>query len=330
MKCVTTKFIFLFLFAVLLTDGSVVDAQQQNKVPRLGFLSLTNTSTLSTRLAAFRQGLRDLGYREGKNINIEYRWAEGKDERLADLATELVGLHVDAIVTAGPQPTRAAKAKTTTIPIIMAQDNDPVGNGFITSFSQPGGNITGLCNFGNDIHAKRLEILKGLVPRLSRVALLGTLLQPGVGQQIRDVEIAARALNLRLQYQDVVVPADIEKAFQAARKWQANAILVIDSAIIDAHRALTVDLAAKSGLPAMYPQRVFMAAGGLVFYGSNGEDLFKRAATYVDKILKGKSPAELPVARPRKGELIINLKAAKQIGLTMPPEMLVRADQVIE
>jgi putative ABC transport system substrate-binding protein len=325
MKTLTGKFIFLFL-----TAGSFVYAQQPTKVPRIGFLSLTSLSNVSTRLDAFHQGLRELGYKPGENIAIELRWAKGNEERLPSLAAELVRLNVDVFVTPGPQPTRAAKAASATKPIVMVQDTDPVGNGFVASLARPNGNITGLAALSSDLCGKRLEILKESVPRISRVAVFGTSALPGNAQAVKDTELAARAFKLQVNYIDVLAPKDIETAFQAAIGWRAHATFLLDSAVLDSHRALTVDLAARNHLPAMYPQEVFIHAGGLMYYGASGNDLFRRAASYVDKILKGRTPADLPVERPKKAEFIINLKAAKQIGLTIPPEVLQRADRVIE
>ena len=267
---------------------------------------------------------------EGKNIVIEWRSAEGKLDRVPALAAELVRLKVDVIVTAGPQSTRAAKEATTTIPIVMALDNDPVGNGFVASLARPGGNITGLSTLSPEISGKQLELLKEIVPRLSRVAVLGNSTHPGNAQALKETELAAGALAVQLQYLDVRDPKDIETAFRAASKGRADAVLVLENAVLTSHRKQLVDLAVKSRLPAIYPQTEYMEAGGLMYYGANTPDLFRRAATYVDKILKGAKPADLPVEQPRKFEFVINLKAAKQIGLTIPPNVLARADRVIK
>jgi len=273
--------------------------------------------------------LRELGYVEGKNIVIEGRYAEGKFDRLPALATELVSLKVDIIVTAGPQATRPAKQATSTIPIVMGQDPDPVGNGFVASLARPGGNITGLATFAPELSGKQLGLLKETVPRLSRVAVFGTSTNPGNAQNLREVELAAKAFGVKLQYLDVLSPNDIETAFRAASKGRVDAILVLPGPVLNLQRAQITDLAIKSRLPAIYPQTEYMEAGGLMYYGANTPDLFRRAATYVDKILKGRTPADLPVEQPMKFEFIINLKAAKQIGLTVPPNVLVRADKVI-
>jgi putative ABC transport system substrate-binding protein len=320
--------IFVWLLITLLLGTVPAEAQQPAaKVPRIGFLGATSPSTNAARIEAFRQGLRELGYVEGKNIVIEYRWAEGKTERLPDLAAELVRLKVDIIVTAGAAVTRPAKEATSTIPIVMSFDNDPVGSGFVASLARPGGNITGLSAVFPELSGKRLELLKEVVPVLSRMAVFGTSTQPAQG--LRETELAAGAFGVRAQYIDVLSPQDFETAFQAARKGRADAILVLSSPVIFSQRTRIADLAVKNHLPMMFPQSEWVEDGGLMSYAPNYADLFRRAATYVDKILKGAKPAELPVEQPKKFEFIINLKAAKQIGLTIPPNVLVRADRVI-
>jgi putative ABC transport system substrate-binding protein len=268
---------------------------------------------------------------EGKNIVIEYRYAEGKLDRLPALAAELVRLKVDIIVTAGAIPTRAAKEATSTIPIVMTQDGDPVGTGFVASLARPGGNITGLSTLAPEISGKQLELLKEIVPRLSRVAVLGTSTLPGYAQSLKETELVAGALKVQLQYLDVLSPKDFETAFRAAGKGRADAVLMlVAGGVASAHRTQILDLAVKSRLPVIYNRREFVEAGGLMTYGVSLTDLDRRAATYVDKILKGRKPADLPVEQPTKFEFIINLKAAKQIGLTIPPNVLVRADKVIK
>ncbi|MEK6601351.1 MAG: ABC transporter substrate-binding protein, partial [Candidatus Binatota bacterium] len=299
------------------------------KVPRIGFLAAVSPSALSARIEAFRQGLRELGYVEGKNITIEYRYAEGKLDRLPALAAELVRLKVDVIVTGGATNTRAAKEATNTIPIVMSQDTDPVASGFVASLARPGGNITGLSSLTADLSGKRLELLKEILPKLSRVAVFGTSTSPSTAPSLKETELAAGAFGVQLQYLDVLGPKDIETAFRAASKGRADVVLVLASAVFVLQRTQVVELAAKSRLPATYPQSDYMDAGGLMFYGPSIADLFRRAATYVDKILKGAKPADLPVEQPTKFELVINLKAAKQIGLTVPPNVLTRADRVI-
>jgi len=304
-------------------------AQQPAKLPRIGFLSTTSPSNLPARLEAFRQGLRDLGYVEGKNIVIEYRYAEGKLDRLPTLLADLVHRQVDAIVASGPSPTRAAKNATTTIPIVMTWDYDPVGNGYVASLARPGRNITGLSILAPEISGKQLDLLKEIVPKLSRVAVLGTSTVPGNAEALTAMELAAVALKVQLQYLEVRDRKDIETVFQTARKGRADAILALASRVLSTDRAHVAELAVKSRLPAIYGEREHVDAGGLMTYGVSITDLFRRAATYVDKILKGAKPADLPVEQPTRFDFIINLKAAKQIGLTIPPNVLARADKVI-
>jgi putative ABC transport system substrate-binding protein len=323
------KITCIALCTLLLALCSCDQAQQPTKIPRIGSLGAASASVGVGRREAFRQGLRELGYMEGKNIVIEQRFAEGKPERLPALAAELVSLKVDVIVSGGSTPTRAAKEATKTIPIVMANEGDPVGNGFVASLAHPGGNITGLSNLAPELSGKRMELLKEIVPKLSRVAVFGTSTEPETAQALRETEIAARAFGVKLQYLDVLDPNDIETVFRAASKGRAEAVLVLASAVLNSRRTQVVDLAAKSRLPAIYPQSEYVEDGGLVSYATNIAELWRRAATYVDKILKGKTPADLPVEQPMKFEFIVNLKAAKQIGLTIPPNVLVRADRVI-
>jgi putative tryptophan/tyrosine transport system substrate-binding protein len=327
-KKITVLTLCAMLFALCLR----AEAQQAKKVPRIGYLTGSSPSARSARIEAFGQGLRELGYVEGKNIVIEYRYAEGKLDRMTELAADLVRLNVEVIVTGGPLVTRAAKEATTTIPIVMTQDADPVGSGFVASLARPGGNITGLSTLSPEINGKRLELLKEIVPKLSRVAVLGTSTRPGTAQELKEVELAAGAFGVELQYLDVLDPKDIETAFRAASKGRVDAVLMLVSGgIVDAHRTTIVELAVKTRLPVIYGTggRAFVETGGLMSYGVNINDLDRRAATYVDKILKGTKPADLPVEQPTKFEFIINLKAAKQIGLAIPPNILARADRVI-
>ena len=309
--------------------GVLAQAQQPTKIPRIGFLSTTSPSNVPTRLEAFRQGLRDLGYVEGKNIVIEYRYAEGNIDRLPTLLDELIRLKVDVIVASGPSPTRAAKKATATIPIVMTWDYDPVGNGYVASLARPGGNITGLSILAPEISGKQLELLKEIVPKLARVAVLGTSTVPGNAEALKATELAAQAHKVQLQYLEVRDRKDIATAFQNARKGRADAILALASRVLVTDRTQVAELAVKSRLPAIYGEREHVEAGGLVTYGVSISDLFRRAATYVDKILKGAKPSDLPVEQPIKFEFVINLKAAKQIGLTIPPNVLARADRVI-
>jgi putative ABC transport system substrate-binding protein len=317
------------LIATLFAPSVSVQAQQPRKVSRIGWLGGASASAVASRLDAFRQGLRELGYVEGKNIVIELRAAEAKPDQLPALAAELVRLKVDVIVTGGPLPTRSAKEATSTIPIVMAFDTDPVGNRFVASLARPGGNITGLSDFAPEISGKGLELLKETVPRLSRVAVLGTSTRPGNAQSLKETELAAVELRIKLQQLDVLIPTDIETAFRAAANEHADGALVLQSAIHFSQRTKIAELAVKSRLPATYPRREFVEDGGLMSYGVNIADLDRRAATYVDKILKGATPADLPVEQPTKFEFVINLRAAKQIGLTIPPNVLARADKVI-
>ena len=324
------RMIQLVVGILLIVCGASAQAQQPAKIPRIGYLTGATPDGQSARIESFRQGLRELGYVEGKNIVIEYRYAEENLNRLATLAAELVRLKVDVIVTGGGPNTRAAKSATKTIPIVMAQDSDPVGNGFVASLARPGGNITGLSNLSPEISGKQLELLKEIIPKLSRVAALGTSSNPANAPQLRELELAAGALNLKLQYLAVLDPKDIETAFQAATKGRADAVLVLPGPIFNSNRPQIAKLAVKSRLPAIYSHSRYVIDGGLMTYGVNQADLDRRAATYVDKILKGAKPADLPVEQPTKFEFIINLNAAKQIGLTIPPNVLARANRVIK
>ena len=324
------KILVYALLALILTTIHLAVAQQPKKVSRIGFLSVTSPSTISDRTEAFRQGLRELGYVEGKNIVIEWRWAEGKLDRLPDLAAEIVHLKVDIIVSPGPAVTLVLKDATKTIPIVMAFDSDPVGSAFVASLARPGGNITGLATLAPEISGKRLELLKETVPRLSHLAVLGTSVEPGTAQSLKETELAAGAFGVQVQYLDVLAPKDIETAFQAASKGCADAVLVLLSFVFNSHRTQVIELAAKSRLPAIYYATEWMEDGGLMTYGVSRTDSFRRAAIYVDKILKGARPEDLPVEQPTKFEFIINLKAAKRIGLTIPPNVLARADKVIK
>jgi putative ABC transport system substrate-binding protein len=319
----------LALCALLFALCVPAQAQQPAKITRIGFLGAASLSATSARIEAFRYGLRELGYVEGKNIAIEYRWAEGKIERLPDLAAELVRLKVDVIVTSSAAPTHAGKEATTTIPIVMANDNDPVGSGHVASLGRPGGNITGLATFAPELSGKQLKLLKEIIPKLTRVSVLGNSANSGNAQLLKEVELAAEAFGVKLQYVDVLGPKDIETAFRAASKERAGAMILLASPVLFSQRTQIAELAVKNRLPAMYPQSDYMEAGGLMYYGANTPNLYRSAATYVDKILKGAKPADLPVEQPKKFEFVINLKAAKQIGLTIPANVLARADKVI-
>ena len=317
--------VVLIVFALC----SPAEAQQAKKVPRIGYLSATSASFISSRVEALRQGLRELGYVEGKNIVIEQRYAEGKPDRLSALVAELVRLKVDVIVSAGPLTTRAAKEATTTVPVVFVQDSDPVGSGFVASLARPGGNITGLSTLAPELTGKQLELLKEIVPRLARVAVFGSS-TPGTLQRLREAELAAGAIGVKVQYLDIQDPKDIETVFRAANKGHADAILVFGGAVLISHRTQVIELAVKNRLPATYNVQEFVEDGGLMSYSASFYDLSRRSATYVDKILKGTKPADLPVEQPIKFEFIVNLQAAKQIGLTIPPNVLARADKVLK
>jgi putative ABC transport system substrate-binding protein len=317
------------LIIAFVISGVAVEAQQAAKIPRIGYITGATPDGQAARIEAFRQGLRELGYVEGKNIVIEYRYAEGKPDRLAALAAELVRLKVDVIVTGGANITRAAKNATNTIPIVMTNDSDPVANGFVASLARPGGNITGLATLAPEISGKQLELLKEIVPRLSRVAVFGTSTVGANAHVLREIELAAKAFGVKLQYLEVREPKDIETLFRAAGKGRAQAALVLAGSMFNSHRTEIAALAVKSRLPAIYNHSEYVVDGGLMTYGASINDLDRRAATFVDKILKGRTPADLPVEQPMKFEFIVNLKVAKAIGLTIPPNVLVRADRVI-
>ena len=323
----TKKIIFLALCSLLLAPCSAVEAQQPKRVPRIGFLEPSGSATASPRLQSFRQGLHELGYVEGKTIAIEYRSAEGKPDQLAELAAELVRLKVDIIFALGSPAIAAAKNATQTIPVVMS-GGDPIRSGLVASLARPGGNVTGLSNFSPDLAGKRLELLKEIVPRVSRIAALWN--PESQLTAFKDTQAAAGILGVQLQSVEVKSANDIESAFRAAAKGQAGAVTAMLSASMFSQRTRTAEIAAKHKLPTMYSQSLWVEAGGLMSYGTHFPDLWRRAATYVDKILKGAKPADLPVEQPTKFELIINLKAAKQIGLTIPPNVLARADRVIK
>jgi len=305
-------------------------AQQSANKVSVGFLSVNAHSAMKARTEAFQRGLRELGYFEGQNIFVEYKFAEGNLDRLRALAAELARSNVAVIVTEGTTATRSAKEATSTIPIVMAQDPDPVATGFVASLARPGGNITGLSNQRTDLGGKRLEILKDTIPGLARVAIIGTSATPGNAQTLADVERAAGMLAVRLQVLEISRPQDIETAFGAAQDGQADAILVLGSPHLLSYRARVADAAVKSRIPTMFYTSDYVKDGGLMSYGVNTIDLFRRAATYVDKIVKGAKAGDLPIEQPTRFEFIINLRSARAIGLTVPPVVLSRADEVIE
>ncbi|HEU4343199.1 MAG TPA: ABC transporter substrate-binding protein [Candidatus Binatia bacterium] len=324
-------FVGIALCAMLSAFSSPAEAQPSKKLPRIGFLASGSPSSDAAWIEAFRQGLHQLGYVERQNIVIEYRYGEGKTDRFVNLASELDQLNVDVIVVSGATATRAAKNVTKLRPIVMANVTDPVVLGLVASVARPGGNITGLTNLAPELGGKRLELLKEIVPKLSRVAVLGDPTSPGHTAGWRETEIAAQSLGVQVQSLEVRAPnPDFEGAFSAITRHRANALLTLSQPLIRVYRQQIVDFTAKRRVPAIFPFRELVEAGGLMSYGANVDDMFRRAATYVDKILKGTKPADLPVEQPTKFELLINLKAAQKIGLTIPPEVLARADRVIK
>jgi putative ABC transport system substrate-binding protein len=327
-KAVKKKIIFLLVAALILVSFQFGEAQQASgKIPRIGYLA--GGLGAATRSETFKQGLRDLGYVEGKNIVIEYRNAEGKIERYSDLVADLVGLKVDVIFTSSTPGALAAKNATKTIPIVFTNVGDPVANGLVASLARPGGNITGLSTLAPELSGKGLELLKETIPKLSRVAVVWNPDNPGKTSSFKETEVAARALRLQLQSLEVRGPNDVEPAFKAAKKERTGALIVLRDVVVSSQIRRILELALKNQMPAIYGDRGFVDAGGLMSYGPNIDDLFRRAVTYVDKILKGTKPADLPIERPSKFELVINLKTAKQIGLTIPPNVLARADKVL-
>jgi putative tryptophan/tyrosine transport system substrate-binding protein len=309
--------------------GNFTGPQQPTRVPRIGYLTTTFASEVARRVEALRQGLFRLGYVEGKSIVIEYRYGQGKPDRLPALTTELIDLKVDLIVTHGFPPARAAKQATTTIPIVMAVIGDAVGAGLVTSLARPGGNITGLTSISSEMYGKRLELLKEISPKISRVAILSSETSPATEIAMNELKVAANALKMQLEVRQVRGPNDIEDGFDAMAKAGAGAFIMLQGPLTSSYRKLIIDLATKSRRLAIYHESEFPDAGGLMSYGVNYQDMYRRAATFVDKILKGAKPADLPVEQPTKFEFVINLKTAKQIGLTIPPNVLARADRVI-
>jgi putative tryptophan/tyrosine transport system substrate-binding protein len=322
--------VIAFVFVV---TGAVVQAQQPKKVPRIGYLSGIDAATETARAEAIRLALRELGYIEGQNIAIEYRYAEGKSDRLPELAAELVRLKVDIIVTGGFRPILAARNATKTIPIVMVgQGPDPVEAGFVESLARPGGNVTGITNLGRELGGKRLELLKEAVPKLVRVAVLYDPTVPGTAREVKeDLAVEARALGLTVRSWEVRDADGFERVFAALNKERPDGLYVPTAgALMNANQKRIVNFALKSRLPSVYGRREDIEVGGLISYGADFVDIYRRVATYVDKILKGAKPADLPVEQPTKFELVINLKTAKQIGLTIPQKVLGRADRVIK
>ena len=315
---------------IVVALGVSAEAQQPTKVPRVGYLINSPLAASADFQDAFRQGLRDLGYIEGKNIVIEWRSGEQGRDRQRAIAAEFVRLNVDVIVAGGSGDIRAAKEATSTIPIVMVIGGDVIGSGFVASLARPGGNLTGLSTLRPELMGKRLELLKEILPKLSRVAVFMSSSGVDYAQVLKELDVAAGAMGMKLQHMDIQIAADFNSAFRAAAEGHAEAALVrVSAPILDPQRKQFIELAVKNHLPAMYERAEEVKAGGLISYGVNNADLYRRAATYVDKILKGAKPADLPVEQPTKFEFIINLKTAKQIGLSIPPNVLVRADRVI-
>jgi putative ABC transport system substrate-binding protein len=319
--------------AAALLVGAVQAGAQSNKVPRIGVLLYATAPApgqASAVLEAFRGGLRDLGYVEGRSVNVEYRWAAGSAERAAELATDLVRANVAVIVSAGTPATLAARAATTTIPVVMTAVGDPVGSGIVTNLARPAGNVTGLSLLDADLDGKRIELLKEAVPGLTRLAMLWSPTDPGMALAFGRVEVASHSLRLGLHSVPLRDPGEFPAALQAAGTGRPEALFVTAQPFTIRHQAQILDLVAKLRLPAMYTDRRFVDAGGLMAYGPSLTDVYRRAATYVDRILKGARPGDLPVEQPTKFELVINLRNARALGLTMPSALIARADQILE
>ena len=323
------KIFGLALCALFLALSFPGDAQQPAKIHRIGFLVAPTRSFYAARIETFRQGLRELGYVEGKNVIIEYRYAEGKLDLLPALASELVQLKVDVIVTSGPGA-EAAKNATSTIPIVFATVSDPVGSGLVASLARPGGNVTGLSTYGPELSGKRLELLKEAFPKITRVVALWNPTSSAEALSFKETQAVAKALGVELHSMEVRGASDFESGFQRAKKERVQALIAVPSPVINANLKQILDFAAKNRLSAMYGGPEFVDAGGLMSYAPSFTEQFRRAAVFVDKILKGAKPADLPVEQPTKFEFVINLKAAKQIGLTIPQSVLARADKVIK
>jgi putative ABC transport system substrate-binding protein len=330
-KSMRGKAFFWLLITVLLITAATAQAQQPAKIPRIGFLTNSSSETVDSPLhGAFRQGLRELGYVEGKNILIEWRFAAGNQDRQRAMAAELARLKVEVIVAVGTGDIRAAKEASATIPIVMVTGGDAVGSGLVASLARPGGNVTGISTLRPELSGKRMELLKEIIPKLSRVAVLASSMSSDYTQLSKELELAAGVFGVKLQTLDILTSNDFESAFRAAAKGRAEAGLVrVPGPILTPRRKEVAGLAVKTRLPVIYENAEEVEAGGLMSYGTNANERYRRAAVFVDKILKGAKPADLPVEQPMKFEFIVNLKAAKQIGLTIPPNVLVRADRVI-
>jgi len=325
-----TTLLLIVVIVMQLAVGMIAHAQQAGKIFRIGFLDSSTASGMAGLLAAFRQELSKLGWIEGKNIAIEYRFGEQQNERLPELAADLVRLKVDLIVVTSGPPALAAKKATTTIPIVMTSVADPLGSGLVASLARPGGNVSGLSSLGTELNSKRLEVLKDAVPKLARV---GILLPAPLASDLQLKELRPAALALKLKLEEIETqldPEGLDSAFQTAKQKQVGAIMTMSTRGFFAERKRIVELAGKYRLPAIYFQKEFVDEGGLMSYGVDYDDLYRQAAVYVDKILKGAKPADLPVQQATKFEFIINLKAARQIGLTIPGRVLERANEVIK
>jgi len=319
---------FLAGAAAVLATPLAAEAQQAGKVPVIGYLIERSGPTAFDE--AFRLGLRELGYSEGRNVVVEYRWADGKAERLPALAAELVRLKVDVIVTSGTPGGLAAKNATSTIPIVLASGGDFVADGLVASFSRPGANITGLSVFARELSGKRLEILKEAIPGMTRVAAAFNTLNPGTRSLFKETEAAATKLGLKVLPLDIHFPDGVERAFAEAVRLRASAVVIISDGATIVHRAQLGSAALQHHLPTIFANKTYLEGGGLMSYGPDIIEVWRRAATYVDRILKGAKPAEMPIEQPTKFELVISLKTAKALGLTIPQSLLLRADQVIE
>jgi putative tryptophan/tyrosine transport system substrate-binding protein len=324
-----TMVLLITLAVSLVVAPLAAQAPRAGQVYRIGVLERTSMAANAANFDAFRQGLREFGYIEGQNVVIDYRYTEGGDDRLADLATELVRLQVDLILTRGTPATLAAKQATGTIPVVMAASGDPLGTGLVASLARPGGNVTGLSAFVRDLQGKRVELLREMVPGIARVAGLFNMSNPALPLEWQEVERAARALGIQPQLLDVRTPEELGRAFEAASTQRADALVVEIDGLTQRHRRPLADLAAQHRLPAIYAGKEFVDAGGLISYGVSYADLYYRAASFVHKIFKGTKPADLPVEQPTKFELVINLKTAQALGLTIPPALLFQADEVI-
>ena len=322
------KVVCLALGAMVLALSVTAEAQQAKKVPRIGFLCAMNGPSPHTE--GFLQGLRELGYIEGKNIHIEYRFTKGRVDPFPELAAELAGMKLDVIVTASPPAIQPTIDVTRNIPIVMAQSDDPVRSGFVASLARPGGNVTGLSSMAPELTGKQLGLLKEAVRRINRVAVFWNAANAAAAHQLKETEATARSLGVKLQSMEVRGPKDLDRAFGKIKKDRADAFVVSQDLFFFDYQSQLADFATKSRLPSVYAWKAFAEAGGLMAYGPSDREMFRRAATYVDKILKGAKPADLPVEQPMKFELVINLKTAKQIGLTIPPTLLSQADKVIK